>query len=475
MLLLICALLPLLAGGALALIKDPRARRTGVLLSGGLTAGLMVYTAFGGPREGLILGWTDVLSLSLSLDRAGRVLWCLLAAVWLPSALFALEAMRGDAREKLFFVRYTLAFCPLILAGCAGNLLTLLLAYLLLTVLIILLAGHTRDQDGFRAGWRCARCLIPGALLALIGMIGLAAGGLGAFAGGGNAAAGPAPVVFCLLCFLGFGALTGLLPLTGWMADATLAPAPVSALLHALAGGVGVFSVMRLLYFAMPQGTLAGWPQGAMLALCVATAVYGEIRMLRTADVEMRLAWSTVSNLAFALLGLCLMSAQGLAAGLAHGAFHALAKIPLFFCTGIILMRTGHITVREMFGLGKMLPWTFGAFTLAGMSLMGMPPLPGFVSKYALITAAFTQGGLWQMVGALMMALSTVFTAIDIFTVVFPAFCLPASLREGEVLRDCGIGARIALLALCLLLLAASAAAGPIMGELTALGGGIGL
>lgn len=478
MLLLICVLLPLAAGTVLRLIQRPGKRflRGGVLAVSCLTALLMLYAAlYGGEPEWAFPREMGAVGLLLRLDRAGKGFWLLTAAVCMPIVLFSLEFMEKDARQSVFFARLTAAFGALALAGCAGNLATLTLAMLLLTLLALLLAGHTRDRDGFRAGMRCARCLLPGGLLALASTVGLALRGLGAFQWGGPAGtAEDATVVFALLGFVGFGAMTGLLPLTGWMADVTLAPAPVSAFLHALAGGAGVFAATRLLYCALPADALQGWPRTALLILCAATAVYGEFRMLITADVEMRLAWSTVSNLSFALTGLCLLTGAGLAAGLAHAAYHALAKIPLFFCTGIILLRTGRITVREIHGLGKHLPWTFGAFTLAGMSLMGMPPLVGFVSKYALITATFSRGGVWEIASAAVMAVSTVFTAADIFTVVFPAFCGQPSLKEGETLRDCGARARAALMLLCALLLAASFLAGPAVRELTALGGGIG-
>ena len=256
----------------------------------------------------------------------------------------------------------------------------------------------------------------------------------------------------------------------------TLSPAPVSALLHALAGSAGVFALIRILFYTVSPLDLQGtWLQMALLAVSVVTAVYSEIRMLRARDVEMRRAWSSVGNYSFMLLGLALLNAEGLTAAMSHLLSHGLTKMALFFCTGIILERTGRTMAREMYGLGKILPWTFAVFTLAGLSLMGVPPLPGFVSKYALITAAFLQGGTWQHIGAFVMAASTVFTAADILIVVFPAFCMSPSLREGETLRDCGSRAKWALGILCAILVAVSVLAGPIMNELMKIGGGRGL
>ena len=481
MLLLICAELPLLAGAALPLMKKGpcRLRVSWTMGFVCLTSLLALALAVLGDAEIFqAFSRDEALCFSLRLDQPGRLLLALIGVLCPPSVLFALEAMRDDPRRTAFFSLYLIAFGALILMALAGNLLTLFLGFTLLTGLGLPLTGHTRDRDGFLAQRRYGRCLGIGWILALTAAVGFGFAGLGAFQWGGQSMqeAGIWEKALCLLSFLGFGALAGVLPLSGWMAEMTLSPAPVSALLHALAGSAGVFALIRILFYTVSPLDLQGtWLQMALLAVSVVTAVYSEIRMLRARDVEMRLAWSSVGNYSFMLLGLALLNAEGLTAAMSHLLSHGLTKMALFFCTGIILERTGRTMAREMYGLGKILPWTFAVFTLAGLSLMGVPPLPGFVSKYALITAAFLQGGTWQHIGAFVMAASTVFTAADILIVVFPAFCMSPSLREGETLRDCGSRAKWALGILCAILVAVSVLAGPIMNELMKIGGGRGL
>ena len=481
MLLLICAELPVVAGAVLPLMKKGPSRLRVIWTVGivWLTSALAIALAFSGKAEMLrAFSGDEARSFSLGLDQPGRLLLLLIGVLCPPAVLFALEAMRDDPRRTAFFSWYLISFGALILMACAGNLLTLFLAFTVLAGLGLPLTGHTRDRDGFRAQRHYGRCVGIGWILALTAVVGFSLAGLGAFRWGGRSMRGADEweKALCALAFLGFGALAGVLPLSGWMAEMTLAPAPVSALLHAMAGSAGVFAVMRVLFYTVSPLDLKGtWLQMALLALGVFTAVYSEIRMLRAGDVEMRLAWSSVGNYSFMLMGLALLNAEGLTAAGSHLLSHGLAKMALFFCTGIILERTGRTHAEEMHGLGKLLPWTFTAFTVAGLSLMGVPPLPGFVSKYALITAAFMEGGAWQHMGAFVMAASTVFTAADILMVVFPAFCMSSSLREGEALRDCGPRAKWALGILCALLAAASALAGPIMQELTKIGGGMGL
>lgn len=481
MLLLLCVLLPILLGAALPLLpgKGPKASALWSLTGVCLTAALLLAAVFSGRDERFALfAGAAPFCFALRLDGAARLYLALTAVLWPPAVLFALEMMRTAPRRDAFFAWYTAAMGAAVLTGCAGNLLTLLLAFLLTVLAGWPLVRHMRDGDSLKASRSYAVCAAAGGLLALVCAAGFSAFGLGDFdpAGSGGQIGRVPLAIFLLAGFLGFGMLAGILPFSGWMAKATLAPAPVSALLHTMSANAGIIAVMRLLYgVASPAALAGGWLQNALLIAAIATAAYGEIRMLRTPDVEMRIAWSSVGNFSFMLIALSLFSGEGLTAALSHMLSHSLAKAALFFCTGIILMKTRRVTVREMHGIGRHLPWTFAVFTVAGLSLMGMPPLPGFVSKSALITASFSQGGWWQHTGAVVMAVSTVLTAMDIFIVVFPAFCMHPTLEDGEELRDCGAAAKTALAVLCALMAAASLLAGPLTRDLQAIGRGMGL
>ena len=278
----------------------------------------------------------------------------------------------------------------------------------------------------------------------------------------------------CLLGFLGFGVKAAVLPLSRWLPVASVAPTPVTALLHAVAVvNAGVFAVTRFFYYTVPMDTLRGtWVQTVMLILSAATVLYASVMAVREQHLKRRLAWSTVSNLSYMLLGLSLLNEQGMAAGLSHMVFHGLMKIILFFCAGAVLTQTGLTQVRQIHGMGRRMKVTFCAFTIAGLSLMGVPPLPGFVSKYALVTAAFRMENPWAFVGGIALLVSAVLTCIYIFTVVFPAYFVRPEAELENRSFDPGPCMKISLTLLCLLLIAAGIFAGRIMDYLTALAEG---
>ena len=470
MVLLLCALLPMALGGALLTMKkaDESRARFAAVLGAFAVCSLAVYAAFTPGAHRFSLG-----GFLLLIDGPGRGLFSLTAALYPFAALFAADFIRKGSRG--FFALFSCALGALLWMGSAGNLLTLWTGYALLALCCVPLLLFDGGENGKKAAWWGGVSLGLGLALSLTAVILLTGRGWNGFSPGGYAVSGDAgdETVALLLGVLGFGALFGLLPLTAWTARATLSLPPVSALIHSLCGSAGVIAAARLFYCLVPSEQMASWLPKSVLLLAVATAVFGEIRMLLTPDVEMRMAYSSVSNYAFMLMGVSLMSGEGLSAAMGHMATHAAAKMILFICTGIILAETGRVTAREMRGLGRHLKWTFACFTVAGLSLMGMPPLPGFVSKYALITASLAHGELWQRVSAFVMAASTVFTATDIFIVVFPAYCADADLKAGETLRDCGAAAKWALALLCLLLLGMIFVMGPMTRDFAGIGGSV--
>lgn len=467
MVLLLCALLPMALGGALLTMRRTAGKRIRSLAVPGAFAvcALAVYAAFTPGAHRFALG-----GLLLELDAPGRGLFALTAVIYPFAMLFSTDCLKEGGRR--FFAPFSCALGALLWMGSAGNLVTMWAGYVLLALFCVPLLSAGGGADGRKAALWGGVSLGMGAALSLIAVICLVRGGWNVFESGGYAGKSAGnESVFLLLGVLGFGALFGLLPLTVWTAKATMAPAPVSALIHGLCGSAGVIAAARLLYDLVPAAQLAPWLPQAVLLLAAASAVFGEVRMLLNSNVEMRMAFSSVSNYAFMLMGLSLMTGAGFSAAMEHMATHAAAKTILFICTGIILAETGRASAREMRGLGKYLKWTFFCFTLAGLSLMGLPPLPGFVSKYALITASFAHGDLWQRAGAFVMAASTVFTAMDIFIVVFPAYCADADLKDGKTFRDCGPAAKWALAALCLLLVGMIFVMGPMLRDFAGIGG----
>ncbi|MBR6184730.1 MAG: proton-conducting membrane transporter, partial [Clostridia bacterium] len=333
-----------------------------------------------------------------------------------------------------------------------------------------------KDDESVRAALVYMLYLFGGAALGFVSLVGLSEYGVGAFGSGALTEVTPWTQALVMLGFLGFGVKAAVFPLCRWLPKASVAPTPTTALLHAVAVvNAGAFAVMRFLYQAVGASAIrrmAVWP--IMIVLSVLTILYGAVMAVREQQMKRRFAWSTVSNLSYMLFGLALLTAGGMEAGLAHIVYHGLTKIILFFCTGAVLTETGRTQVRQTHGLGRKMPFTFLCFTLAGVSLLGVPPLGGFVSKYALISAAFGESTALSIAGAAALLLAAVLTAVYVFTVVYPAFFMPYKAKEGEKApHDPGVCMKASLLILCLILLAASIGARPIMDYLKSVAGGV--
>lgn len=484
MLLLACALLPILLGGAMPFlrIKSRTGRMAYAVSAVCLTSAAVFYCLFQPQGEHLeLFRLSDRFLCALALDRAGKIYVGLAALLWPFATLYAVEYMRHEAREGNFFAWYTVAFGAAILVAAARNLFTLYIFYELLTMCTLPLVWHRKDGESTRAAVMYMLYLIGGAALGFVAVMltPSALGSDGAFSWGGvqeAETADPRLLWIALLGFLGFGAKAAVLPLCRWLPTASVAPTPVTALLHAVAVvNAGVFAVTRVLYYTVPYAGIQGtWAQTVMLGLSVATILYGAVMAVREQQVKKRLAWSTVSNLSYMLFGLCLLSESGMAAGMAHMVFHGLMKIILFFCAGAVLTQTDRTQVRQMHGLGRKMPVAFGCFTLAGLSLVGIPPLPGFVSKYALVAAAFEQGGIAQIAGAVALLLAAVLTTIYIFTIVYPAFFMEFRPIAGEKApRDGGVCMTVTLAALSVMLILAGVFAGRIMALLSGIAQGV--
>jgi len=481
MLLLICGLMPLILGALLPVLKihNRKLRMTYVFLSVLFTSVFAGYLVFSGEEYSLeLFRVTDEFICSLSLDGAGRVYLALAALLWPLAALYAAEYMHHEKREGHFFTWYVMTYGIAIFLSAAGNLFTLYIFYELMTLITLPLVWHEKDKTSIRATRRYMISLFGGAALGFVALIGFSAFGVGKFIPGGKAVqdGGEWFLWLCMMGFIGFGAKAAVFPLCRWLPGASVAPTPVTALLHAVAVvNAGVFAVMRLFYYAVSPGMLQGtWVQHIMLSLSIFTILLGSVMAVREQHLKRRLAWSTVSNLSYMLFGLSLLTPQGMTAGMAHMVFHGLMKIILFYCAGAVLVQTGRTHIRQAHGLGRKMPLTFFAFVLAGASLVGVPPFPGFVSKNYLETGAFSQGGFLPVAGAIVLLISSVLTAIYVFTVAFPAFFMKLHLAEGEVAPcDPGLCMKITFIALCLLLIAAGIWAGPIVNYLSDIAGGI--
>ena len=448
-LMIAAVLLPALSGAFLPLwrFKKRLYREIYVETAVLLTSLLVLCLLLRRPEGSLtVFRLTDKLHIVLAFDGLTGVFAGLVAFLWPLSTLYAFEYIKHEGGDDRFFAFYTVSYGVTLGIAQSANLITLYLFYELLTLATLPLVMHTGDRRSVRAGMKYLGFSIGGAACAFLGLIVLYSYGdpsltftYGGFMGDGMPRRTLVLAAY-LLCFFGFGVKAAVFPFHAWLPSAGVAPTPVTALLHAVAVvKAGAFAVMRVTFFCFGASLLNGtWAQYTVMAFAVFTIVFGSAMALREQHLKRRLAYSTVSNLSYILFGVTLMTPAGLAGALSHMLFHGVMKITLFFCAGAVMYKTHREFVPELTGLGRYMPVTFTAFAVASAALVGVPLLPGFLSKWNLATAALAEGGPLPLLGVAALLLSAILTACYLFTPVVNAFFPPVG--EGghglEMARD---------------------------------------
>ena len=432
-LLLFPILLPVLGGFALLLrpIADARRRNrvlmTLALITSAATFALLLLTR----RDAVtVYSFIELFSIEFRVDGMAALFAGMLAFLWPPALLYAFDYMEREPRQNQFFAFYLMTFGVTLGVAFAANLVTLYVFYEMLTLVTLPLVTHEEDKDSLFAGRRYMAYCIAGAALAFAAVVMATLDGGGEFVYGGNLAGVFAPelmrAVF-LLGFFGFGAKAALFPLYPWLPTASVAPTPVTALLHAVAVvNTGMFSVTRLAWYAFGPALLAeSWVRDACVVTTGVSMVFAAAMALRRRHFKRRLAYSTMSNLSYMLFGVALLTPMGLLGGLAHMLFHSVIKMSLFLCAGAVMHVTGREYLYELDGLGYEMPVTFGCYTLGALSLSGVPLFCGFVSKWRLLLAGveLATNAAWFGVGALLLAafLCAIYTLSVSIRAFFPA------------------------------------------------------
>ena len=369
--------------------------------------------------------------IAFKLDNLGAMFASMVALLWILCIYYAFEYMKHEGDENRFFGFYVMTFGVMMGITFSANLITLYLFYECLTLATIPLVMHGDSVQAQTATRIYIIFSVFGAALALMGiaLIAMAGDGTTAFAPGGilgGVAAGAAIVqVAYVFTFFGFGVKSAVMPFHAWLPCASVAPTPVSALLHAVAVvKAGVFAIARVTYFTIGPDLLRNTTaQYICLAAAIVTIVYGSAMALMSQHLKRRLAYSTVSQLSYILLGIALMTTEGYMGGMIHLFGHAIVKITLFLCAGAIIYKTGREYVWELKGIGKAMPITMAVFTIASFALVGIPPLPGFFSKWFLTTAVISaDGNSLGLVGLVALGISALFTAVYLFSICANAF-----------------------------------------------------
>ncbi len=428
-------LVPLLGGALMPLLRLPDRQRNLFLEILTLAVSALTFLCvLNRPAESFILfHLTGNLEFALRLDGLGSVFACLIAALWPLATLYAFEYMRHEERTTSFFAFYTMTYGVTMGVALSANLVTMYLFYELLTLVSVYLVMHPMTKKALRASRIYLYYSIGGAAFAFLSLVFLIVyGNTTDFILGGvlNMEKIGDQVQMMLavyvMAFLGFGVKAAIFPFQGWLPKASVAPTPVTALLHAVAVvKSGAFAVMRLTYYCFGADFVRGtWAHFLVMSIAMISIIYGSTMAVKETHFKRRLAYSTISNLSYVLLGVTMMSTAGLLAGLSHLVIHAIMKIGSFFCAGAVLHQSGKEYVDEMDGMGRRMPFVFAMFTLFSLSLTGIPLFGGFISKWNIAAAAMETAKEipYAYAAVAVLLYSALMTAIYMFTVVVRAW-----------------------------------------------------
>ena len=455
---MLALLLPILSGTALLIARPQRraARNryvmTTVCLSSAFVLGTALCAALRGP-DTLALHVADLsplLVIAFRPDGVSLVFGCIIGVLWPVTTVYAFSYMAHEGRENLFFGFFLITFGVVAGIAYSANFFTLYLCYEFMTLVTLPLVMHGMDGKARAAGKKYVLYSMTGAALVFIClMYFLRYADSLAFRYGGilnmervKGHEKELMTVF-VLGFFGFGVKAAIFPFHRWLPAASVAPTPVTALLHAVAVvKAGAFAVMRLIYFGFGCEFLRGtWAQKIVMTAAAFTVMFGTAMALRQDHLKRRLAYHTVSNLSYIILGFTAMSPMGLLGGLLHLIYHSVIKITLFFCAGAILHNNGLEYVHTMEGIHKKMPVTAATFMLAALALMGVPPFGAFLSKWTLGVASAASGGFPGTLGAAALVVSAILTTLCMISAVvhfyFPtheAPPLPEAFHEADAL-----------------------------------------
>ena len=372
------------------------------------------------------------IDLMLRADAMAMLFVTLSALLWLLTTIYAIGYLEGSPHRSRFFGFFSLCVTATMGIALAGNLLTFFLFYELLTLSTYPLVAHRGTAKALRAANVYLIYTLAGGAVLLVGVVWLYSllGNVDFTRGGMMRAlssdAHPQLAMIFVLLIAGLGVKAALVPLHGWLPVAMAAPAPVSALLHAVAVvKAGAFGIVRVVYDVYGVGFAASMGLLSPLAVVAAiTIIYGSLRALMQDDLKRRLAFSTVSQVAYIVLGVGLFGPLGSIGGLMHLVHQGIMKITLFFCAGNYAETLGIHKVSELNGIGRRMPLTTAAFTAAAFGMIGVPPTAGFVTKWYLGLGASEAAMPWVIA---LLALSSILNAAYFLPIVHAAWFKPPS------------------------------------------------
>jgi multicomponent Na+:H+ antiporter subunit D len=337
------------------------------------------------------------IAIGFRVEPLGMLFAALASGLWIVNSVYSIGYMRGnrEQHQTRFYVCFAIALAATMGVAFAANLFTLFLFYEMLTLSTYPLVAHKGDRDTVRSARVYLGILLTtsiGLLLPAIIWTYLVAG-TAEFTPGGILAgrlAGPAVGLLLALFVFGVGK-AAVMPVHRWLPAAMVAPTPVSALLHAVAVvKAGVFTITKVIVYIFGVDFLFAQPSSGWLVYAAAfTIIAASVVALRQTNLKRLLAYSTIAQLSYVVMAAAILKPLSEIGAAIHMVAHAFGKITLFFAAGAIYTASKKTELWQLHGIGRRMPWTMAAFTIGGLSMIGVPPTGGFVSKWYILAGSF--------------------------------------------------------------------------------------
>jgi len=363
------------------------------------------------------------LELSIRFDILSFCLAAISSFIWFLCTIYSLDYMAKEHACSRYYPVLILA-----LGSCqgiyfAGDFFSLFVFFELMSLIAYILVIHEETDEAMRAGYKYLVMTIIGGLALFFGIIIV-------FELGGTVSLGVGSIIqetsflalIAFICFLiGFGMKAGMFPLHVWLPDAhPVAPSPASALLSGVMLKTGAYGLLRVIFhvFSVDLMRSGGWDT-ILGVLAVITVLLGSAVALTQTDIKRRLAYSSISQLGYILLGMSILNDNAITGAVFHIFSHAFMKSILFLAAGAVIWKTGIRKIADMHGIGRKMPVTMGCFSVAALAMIGIPPLNGFLSKWTLSLGALDEGMPFYV---LVLLISSLLNALYYLPIIIPAF-----------------------------------------------------
>ena len=473
-LILLALVLPMFGAVGIALtsrISDNAREATTLVTAGALawTVWSLVPELMQGGRPSLLLAEVvPGIELAFRVEPLGMLFAALASSLWIVNSIYSIGYMRGnnESNQTRFYIFFAIALAAAIGIAFADNLFTLFLFYEILTLSTYPLVAHKGDQKTVRS----ARVYLGVLLTTSIGLLlpaiiwTYSVAGTGTFTVGGileGKLEGPAVGLLLGLFVFGVGK-AAVMPVHRWLPAAMVAPTPVSALLHAVAVvKAGVFTVTKVIIYVFGIDFLFAEPSSGWLIYAAAfTIIAASVVALRQQNLKRLLAYSTVAQLSYVVMATAILKPLAEIGAAVHIVAHAFGKITLFFAAGAIYTAAKKTELHQLKGIGRRMPWTMTAFTIGALSMIGVPPTGGFVSKWYILAGAFEAD---NYVAIATIIASTALNAAYFLPIIFMAWFLEEDAAPAKEHGEAPFAAVLALMITALLTLAFFFFNGPVL------------